>query len=1042
MRDGTVLVAAFERVGFQDEAVLRPNVDHVDVHEGGAPSPSDPHHETSPPFTSRRSHDTGGRVGADTGSSGDAAYGPCEARGNKQSHRFDIPRSCVRLQSEETHRERKRSTLGPCPISSRGRGVTATIVLRLLSAAYLLSCVATRSSGQYWVGLAMLGHRGSLGGLTALMLVGDLAIEGVAGTPMCSHTHEHTLTPHPSLSRTTLSLQSLVPSPVEREGRLWRPVATPARCTPSRGCVFESPRAAEPVSGVVWNDFSSLGSGPQLATLLEESVANENGRPFFLARTLIETLFEHFGAHTPNETQPVPRHAFLTEWPGVRPWSLAEPSTVEPLDSLAFGSLQIPFRVTHLHALFQPDFRCIPLSECAVSVEPALREQMQIQVTKGLGQHIGGPTCYADGSYKAGRSGEGVELGWACVFADPRDDSCGVISGTLPQWLAGDVALASAFRAECFALVVGVWLGTAVWRGAGFSLLSDCQAAIEIARGNASVRLGGIASILGHVAHCCRVLSDDRIIFDHIPGHSGIIGNEIADIAAKSAARGTPLGHLVWLKDGHPDWWAQDGVLWSWCSVVCQWAQGDDALPPPTGEALSVCGRCEGLVPEAVLAPLTGTPRIEGVHGVADTWLNLRAASYNALSLSGERRSQPDEGLAMVPARPALLARQLEEHGVGWAAIQEARTPVGFVHTGGFLRFCSGGLKGHLGVELWFRSGYPLASCDDAQKQNFCFEKDAFIVLHRDPRRLLVLFKKGTCQILFAGLHAPHRGHPPGEISEWWNSTEALLHRESRGRLLVVGADCNTSIGSVESRHVAGAEPEVQDHAGDCLHSLLHKCELWAPATWPQIQHGAGWTYVQRRNGALSRPDFVLLPLVWQSGVIQAWTAPGITAANMVVDHLATLVDVRIQVSCGLGPSRKATRRIDARALSHPANRDQLRCILAETPRPSWEFRRMSMLPLSPPICRKGCLRHFRWREDGLCTPFFRIKHGTCSGKSPGCDASVLRFATSCVDRLCLRLFQPGRRTELPPQEILPGCVTCRFRVPCMASDWAALLKP
>ncbi|CAE7946514.1 unnamed protein product, partial [Symbiodinium sp. KB8] len=193
---------------------------------------------------------------------------------------------------------------------------------------------------------------------------------------------------------------------------------------------------------------------------------------------------------------------------------------------------------------------------------------------------------------------------------------------------------------------------------------------------------------------------------------------------------------------------------------------------------------------------------------------------------------------------------------------------------------------------------------------------------------LLVLFKKGTCQILFAGLHAPHRGHPPGEISEWWNSTEALLHRESRGRLLVVGADCNTSIGSVESRHVAGAEPEVQDHAGDCLHSLLHKCELWAPATWPQIQHGAGWTYVQRRNGALSRPDFVLLPLVWQSGVIQAWTAPGITAANMVVDHLATLVDVRIQVSCGLGPSRKATRRIDARALSHPANRDQLRLFI------------------------------------------------------------------------------------------------------------------
>ena len=57
---------------------------------------------------------------------------------------------------------------------------------------------------------------------------------------------------------------------------------------------------------------------------------------------------------------------------------------------------------------------------------------------------------------------------------------------------------------------------------------------------------------------------------------------------------------------------------------------------------------------------------------------------------------------------------------------------------------------------------------------------------------------------------------------------------------------------------------------------------------------GPTWTFVQRRNGATTRPDFVFLPLAWRASLIQAWTSPEIVAANMVIDHLATVVDARV----------------------------------------------------------------------------------------------------------------------------------------------------
>ena len=281
-------------------------------------------------------------------------------------------------------------------------------------------------------------------------------------------------------------------------------------------------------------------------------------------------------------------------------------------------------------------------------------------------------------------------------------------------------------------------------------------------------------------------------------------------------------------------------------------------------------------------------------------------ASYNALSLAVDRKSG-EEGLAMRPARAALLAAQLLDADIQVAAIQEARTAEGQLSTGMYWRFCSGDDRGHFGVELWFRKDHHWFRPADSPQTSVDFALHRFVVLFRDPRRMAVLFKGGDCQIVFVTFHAPHRGIDLTVRSQWWAETSRLLLKVSQGRELVIGADCNASIGSIESRSVSDCGAEDQDDSGTLLHSFLTTHGLWAPATWASVQSGPTWTFAQRRNGALSRPDFVFLPLAWCTGKVSTWTVPGITAANMALDHLATVADFRVPtISKG---AKKPSRR-------------------------------------------------------------------------------------------------------------------------------------
>ena len=240
--------------------------------------------------------------------------------------------------------------------------------------------------------------------------------------------------------------------------------------------------------------------------------------------------------------------------------------------------------------------------------------------------------------------------------------------------------------------------------------------------------------------------------------------------------------------------------------------------------------------------------------------LSLHLTTFNVLSLGkpGEDREGQavGEGLAYQPARAALLADQLHRQDVHVAFLQETRADSGQSSAGRYIRFASGATKGQFGTEIWFQrdhvvlSGSPTGSCVQ-------FTKESFTVLAADPRRLLVRFQQGSFSVLFVAVHGPHRATEQCIIESWWQETARLIRHYCRQSLVVMGGDCNASVGSITSRHVGGVAAEDEDTAGESLHGLLRAFDLCLPATMPHCHRGTSFTYVQKHGGQLCRPDLL-----------------------------------------------------------------------------------------------------------------------------------------------------------------------------------------
>ncbi|OLQ07506.1 hypothetical protein AK812_SmicGene9087 [Symbiodinium microadriaticum] len=720
-----------------------------------------------------------------------------------------------------------------------------------------------------------------------------------------------------------------IPTPV----RAWvLPCETACPSGPAKveGCL----PCAQPLDGI---------QAFELVTLLEESRVSNQDYPLYLAATLLEAVIEHgqqIFAHPSAVTLSLelalPEDSITA--------TLVQPTTPWPVEALLqggvalherlqLGGAALGFTAQQAAAFLQPLVRFGNFGDLLAISPPKLRRPLQ-------GANLERPassslSCFVDGSFTPAAHERPALLGWSCVFVASDQSRISIVSGPGPEWYEQSDMQPSAFIAECIAMTAAAWIGSTAFFGQPITYFSDCQAAIQVASGTAASLVNDAALVLRRTVSCVEAFLGIPLVLCYVPGHQGYFGNEVADISAKLASQGHAVGHLLWTGRDSFNWWAHQASAVEWCGVAMRSLLGDQTLPPVYETAARTrtdCGlsACQMLSPFRPTLPAGAAQEQSGL-------LNLCFATYNVLSLCGQAFAdrQPG-GLAFAAGRPAMLAQCLDAAGIHAIAVQEARTETGFLRTSGYLRFCSGHEGGCLGVELWFREGHDVVSPHDRQSAGLPFKKEAFTTIHRDPRRLILFFSSGSLRLCFASLHAPHRGTEANQLHSWWTQTLVLLRKAAAQSPIVLGGDFNASVGSICCERVGDCGPEEEDDAGALLRELVSSCNAWIPATWDQCHSGQSWTYIQKRNQALTRPDMVCLPDCWREAQVTSWVDPSLHVGQPYIDHLATAVCVQARIKVGKGGNRQNLARIDAAALTDPANRPRLQQILSAAPKIPW----------------------------------------------------------------------------------------------------------
>ena len=101
---------------------------------------------------------------------------------------------------------------------------------------------------------------------------------------------------------------------------------------------------------------------------------------------------------------------------------------------------------------------------------------------------------------------------------------------------------------------------------------------------------------------------------------------------------------------------------------------------------------------------------------------------------------------------------------------------------------------------------------------------------------------------------------------------------------------------------------------------------------------GGRWTYKHKNGGKLTRIDYVLLPVEWRPATVNTWTDCAIHAGQVVIDHIASVLDVTAQVIASSCKRRGMRRRpkIDERALLRSESRGLVDSIMAAAPKVPW----------------------------------------------------------------------------------------------------------
>ena len=702
--------------------------------------------------------------------------------------------------------------------------------------------------------------------------------------------------------------------------RTARPIPTPCRRR-------QLPVCAEGAAATTDDGIPDLEDWSSLCTLLWQSAAEVDCQAFFLARTLLETLFDHFEESAQAGTCDDHRSACAL--------SAASELRITDHVSTARGfdltgvTLPIGRTIDDVAALFSS----------AWTLEHDLPEDLRLHPTTAAQwqRHIAAPPCpsspsvfdlFPDGSLRNGES----SWAFAVVASWAQGPSfVGFARGLValegqPLWIGASKH--SAPNGELSAIFWALaWVFQAP-QGVQCRIWSDCQFAVGQTAGwsgfNGPDLLPEACRAMFIAAEAAGKVAWHSL--QHVKGHSGNPYNELADVLAKqpqfvpsdipdqqaSLASWASSRDLQWL------WLYVEAVrhphLWPTLEYGTFIDRGRPADRPPITVGKEVFFG-SALVPKEDGKPAP-PPRLEV------------AVSIVTANVQTLETSESDSFAGRVP----YIREQLQFIGAAITGLQECRsaqsaTFVSDTH----IRYTSAkDEKGGHGVELWLSRDVPFAWSNN---QPLFFSPNDLRLLFWDPRTIVARFVRGQFRLTIAVVHAPTAADKCRD--QWWRDLKVRLWRlVSNDPLLLIG-DFNARLTETVPGRIGDILDEDNHTPPEALYALLEAHDLWLPSTYSACHWGPSHTWISPGKGAVSRIDYVAIPSSWQVAPSGSYVLHDIDFGQKGVDHYGVFLHATWTFK-GRVKDRLRVPRIDVGALADPAAKDAVACVCARAPEIAW----------------------------------------------------------------------------------------------------------
>ncbi|OLP99284.1 hypothetical protein AK812_SmicGene18181 [Symbiodinium microadriaticum] len=679
-------------------------------------------------------------------------------------------------------------------------------------------------------------------------------------------------------------------------------------------------------------------------TLLQEAYEQPGCEAMFLARTLLETLVEHFGGFGARAVTRSRRSVHVRQAPITL--SLTDSLEITPYQRQCLALHTILPHGEHCGTLPAADWLDTDIRHVLANKRIDIRLRAAFVNFKNWHEHADlqphRVLVYTDGSASSSpddlrpaswgfavfvrSSGRDYFYGQAAAVAMPP-------SSPLRIGEQQDDALTGELLALCWGLS---WIAEF---GPHFrvpvELLYDSQCAGGGTFGISSPvtgkvdrpyeRLANLAISLRHYASALVTLEHD-----YIPSHSGALGNELADALAKTA-RSLSKHWDDWLL---PPWlplFAKHSLRdWAWAFV-----QGQVDVPRPYAfEAEASLAR------QLPLGPIPAPPaRLQTKElPAAEASFDITFVSFNALTLKepDKKGKRPAEVGMRILGRKAVLQGSLERFHPHVIGLQETRLDNSEFQRDPEFFICNAESDdmGVGGCSLWFSRRRPYGVCAG---QPLLFQESDITVVSLSHRHLTVNLLAPRLRLHIQVIHAlsvPTSGVEA--VRAFWSARADEIQHRPAGTDYVLLCDANSRVGGIVSLHIGSHHGDPENEAGSLYHEFLSQIDAFLPATFSEHHTGPSSTWCSP-TGNWSRIDYIAVPRSWDGFALETRVLQEVETMQKRDDHVPTLLRGRF-VRWALSALGFAKPRTAVRPPTPHTRHERLqaRQLLEQVPAQSW----------------------------------------------------------------------------------------------------------